>query len=159
MLSFEKTSNKTFSNNIVLIDSLLHQVLAGMVLEFFSGDLSKTSDLLSHIEALNPLGFDTSSQHPFYKYKLKRLYTDIALGMMPSKVWDGHYDATGGYLIVKDDGEIVCYHIYNRNEFESYLIKNTKFETASSSRHEFGSIYQDAGILYINLNLQIRFLK
>lgn len=40
------------------------------------------------------------------------------LGMMPSKVWTGELDATGGYLVVKDNGEILCYHIYNRNEFE-----------------------------------------
>jgi len=27
------------------------------------------------------------------------------LGMTPSKVWTGIYDATGGYLIVKENGE------------------------------------------------------
>ncbi len=77
--------------------------------------------------------------------------------MTPSKVWNGIYDATGGYLIVKGDGDILCYHIYNRNKFEDYLFENTKLETASSSRHEFGKTYIEGGKTYFKLNLQVRF--
>lgn len=95
--------------------------------------------------------------HPFYQYKIKRFLTDVALGMMPSKVWTGELDATGGYLVVKENGEVLCYHIYNRNEFEDYLFTNTKLETASSTRHEFGKVYIENGQLYFKLNLQIRF--
>jgi hypothetical protein len=78
---------------------------------------------------------------------------------MPSKVWTGQYDATGGYLIIKENGDVLCYHIYNRNEFEDYLFNNTKLDTASSSRHDFGTIYEENGELYFKLNLQIRFIK
>ena len=95
----------------------------------------------------------------FYEYKIKRFLTDVALGMMPSKVWTGQYDATGGYLIVKESGDILCYHIYNRNEFEDYLFNNTKLDTASSSRHDFGTVYKENEELYFKLNLQIRFTK
>ena len=63
--------------------------------------------------------------------------------MMPSKVWTGELDSTGGYLVVKEDGEILCYDIYNRNEFEDYLLNNTKLETASSTRHGFGTVYKE----------------
>jgi hypothetical protein len=76
---------------------------------------------------------------------------------MPASVWSGIYDATGGYLIVKENGDVLCYHIYNRNSFENYLYKNTKFETASSTRHDFGKIYESDSRLYFKLNLQIRF--
>lgn len=79
--------------------------------------------------------------------------------MMPSKVWTGQYDATGGYLVVKQNGDVLCYHIYNRNEFEDYLLNNTKLDTASSSRHGFGEIYKENNKLYFKLNLQIRFTK
>ena len=58
---------------------------------------------------------------------------------------------------MKSDGEILCYHIYNKNEFENYLLSNTKLETASSSRHGFGEIYEENGQQYFKLNLQIRF--
>ena len=154
---FVKTQRTVFSNNLILIDSLLPQILANIVLNFYSTSHSNTEDLVTLTEDANPLKFDTTDKHLFYSYKIKRFLTDIALGMMPSKVWTGEYDATGGYLIVKADGEILCYHIYNKNEFENYLLANTKLETASSSRHGFGEIYKENGELYFKLNLQIRF--
>ena len=79
--------------------------------------------------------------------------------LLPSKTWDGTADATGGYIIVREDGEVLCYHLFNRNEFENYLLNNTKFETGSTSRHGFGSIYKDNGKYYLKLNLQVRFIK
>lgn len=156
---FIKTEKQIFSNNLILIDSKLPEILSQMVYEFYSSDKSSVRDLVEKIVTKNPLDFDISNEHQFYEYKIKRFLTDIALGMMPSKVWTGQYDATGGYLIVKENGDILCYHIYNRNEFEDYLINNTKLDTASSSRHEFGNIYSEDGELYFKLNLQIRFIK
>ncbi|MEY5040673.1 MAG: hypothetical protein RLZZ414_201 [Bacteroidota bacterium] len=157
ILSFVKPQKQIFSNNLILIDSLLPQILASVLLQFTSSNYSSLVDLLKIIEEENPLNFDTSNKHMFYSYKIKRFLTDIALGMMPSKVWTGDYDATGGYLIIKADGEILCYHIYNKNEFENYLVTNTKLDTASSTRHGFGEIYEKNGELFFKLNLQIRF--
>jgi hypothetical protein len=157
MFEFVKTQRNIFSNNLILIDSLLPQILADVVLKFYSTLHSNIEDLLKLVEDENPLNFDTTNKHLFYSYKIKRFLTDIALGMMPSKVWTGEYDATGGYLIVKADGGILCYHIYNKNLFENYLFANTKLDTASSSRHGFGEIYEENGYLYFKLNLQIRF--
>lgn len=57
--------------------------------------------------------------------------------MTPAKEWKGRYDANGGYLVVKKDGDIVCYHFYNRNDVEDYLYYNTRFERASRSRYHF----------------------
>ena len=158
-LSFFKTEKNIFSNNLVLIDSLLPEILAQVVLDFYSSESSYLTDLLNKTAEKNPLNFDIENEHKFYEYKIKRFLTDVALGMMPSKVWTGQYDATGGYLIVKENGDVLCYHIYNRNEFENYLLNNTKLDTASSSRHGFGEIYKANGDLFFNLNLQIRFIK
>lgn len=156
-LSFTNPQKPIFSNNLILIDSLLPHILASILLQFASSNYSSLEDLVRITEEENPLQFDTTNKHLFYSYKIKRFLTDVALGMMPSKVWTGEYDATGGYLIVKADGEIVCYHIYNKNEFENYLLANTKLETASSSRHGFGEIYEENRELFFKLNLQIRF--
>ena len=156
---FVKTERQIFSNNLVLIDSLLPQILSQIVFNFYSSEYSHLTDLVNQTSDKNPLDFDIENEHKFYEYKIKRFLTDVALGMMPSKVWSGKYDATGGYLIVKGNGDVLCYHIYNRNEFEDYLLNNTKLDTASSSRHGFGEIYQEDDQLYFNLNLQIRFTK
>jgi len=156
---FVKTERQIFFNNLVLIDSLLPEIMSQIVFDFYSSNFSHLTDLLNATSEKNPLDFDIENEHKFYEYKIKRFLTDVALGMMPSKVWSGKYDATGGYLIVKGNGEVLCYHIYNRNEFENYLLSNTKLDTASSSRHGFGEIYKKKEQLYFNLNLQIRFTK
>lgn len=159
VLNFAQTESSVFGNNLILIDSRLPEIVASMVHLFYTSEYTKTLDLVNEISRMNPLGFDFEGNHPFYAYKVKRFLTDVALGMMPSKVWTGELDTTGGYLVVKDDGEILCYHIYNRNEFEDYLLSNTKLETASSTRHGFGTVYNVGEQQYFKLNLQIRFLK
>lgn len=159
VFSFRQTESSIFGNNLTLIDSALPQILSEIVYLFYTSTYSKSIDLVDEISKINPLRFNLNSDHPFYSYKIKRFLTDIALGMMPSIVWTGEIDATGGYLIVKDDGEILCYHIYNRNEFEDYLLNNTKLETASSTKHDFGTVYNEGSKQFFKLNLQIRFLK
>ena len=81
-----------------------------------------------------------------------------ALGMLPSKAWSGRYEATGGYLVVKSDGDVICFHLYDRNLLEDYLFNNTKFETPSKSRYNMGEVYRNGDKYYFNLVLQIRFL-
>jgi len=158
-LKFDKVESSIFENNLILIDSALPNIISEMLLLFFSSNFSKISDLVAEIAKKNPLGYNLENNHPFYCYKIKRFLTDIALGMMPATVWTGELDATGGYLVVKEDGEILCYHIYNRNEFENYLYVNTKLETASSSRHNFGVVEVVGGQQIFKLNLQIRFVS
>ena len=159
VLQFEKMESSVFENNLVLIDSALPEIISEMLLLFFSSNFSKISDLVSEMSKKNPLGYNLKNNHPFYSYKIKRFLTDIALGMMPATVWTGELDATGGYLIVKENGEILCYHIYNRNDFENYLFANTKLETASSSRHNFGVVEVAGKQKIFKLNLQIRFVN
>lgn len=157
-LKFATLDHDIFKNNLVLIDSLLPNIVGEIVKSFFTTSMNTIKDLSKDINQKNPLNYDKQFAHSFYEYKIKRFLTDVALGMMPSKVWGGVYDATGGYLIVKENGDVLCYHIYNRNQFEDYLFHNTKLETASSSRHEFGKIYQEEGNYFFKLNLQIRFV-
>lgn len=156
-IEFSMISSESFMLNLKLIDSLLPKILAQMLLYKYEFGINNTNELIEKIKTDNPLEFNLQEGHPFYEYKIRNLLTDIALGMTPSHVWKGEYDATGGIIFVKDDGNLLCYHIYNRNEFQDYLIKNTKFEQASTSRYNFGKIYKENNNYYIKLNLQIRF--
>jgi type II restriction enzyme len=147
----------TFGLNLTLIDTALPIIVSHMILLYYNGQGNRVADLVSVLEKNNPYSFDISQDHPFYRYKIKRMLTDMALGMTSGEVWDGIYDATGGYIVVKEDGDVLCYHVYNRNEFQDYLLLNTKFDTPSSSRHDFGYIYENNNKLFIKLGLQIRF--
>ena len=158
-LEFIKTEKTVFQNNLVLIDSCLPKILAELIVLFNAEKECNLQKLVSIIEKENPLKYNSSDGHKFYDYKIKRLLTDCALGMTSKKVWTGQLDTTGGYLIVKENGDIICYHIYNRNEFENYLLANTRLVNASSTRLKFGLLYRENGELFIKLNVQIRFLE
>ena len=158
-VSYCGMENEIFEGNLSLIDGDLPKICAYMLAEYFASGINTVQRSLNGIISDNPLNYDLSRGQPFYQYKFKKFLTDSALGMLPSKPWDGRVDATGGYIIVREDGEVLCYHLFNRNEFENYLISNTKFETASTSRHDFGYIYEDNGRYFLKLNLQIRFTK
>lgn len=158
-ITYHDLANDVFKTNLQLIDSSLPQILGEIIREFFSGTSSSLEDLVKTISDSNPCNFNLTHNHRFYHYKIKNFLTDSALGMTPSTVWSGLYHATGGYIVVREDGELVCYHIYNRNEFQDYLLKNTKLEAPSSGRHQYGLLYKKDGQTYIKLNLQIRFKK
>ena len=157
-LNFSKMNNTTFQLNLQMIDSWLPKIIAQMLIKYYSTKKKDVDELTELIRRENPLEFDLSHNHPFYSYQIKNMLLDMALGMTPSKTWTGVFDATGGYIVVKKDGDVVCYYLYNFNEFKEYLYLNTYFDTASSKRHKFGTIYRDDnGNWLINLNLQIRF--
>ena len=148
-----------FKLNLQIIDSQFPLVLSSVIKTYYEDGVSSVKDLTMKVSADNPCNFDQTFSHKFYEVKMKNLLTSAALGMLPSVIWDDEYDATGGYIIVKENGDILCYHVYNREEFREYLLKNTKFETASTNRHDFGSVYKNGNKFFINLNLQIRFIK
>lgn len=158
-IKFVKTDNDVFNDNLSLIDTQMPIILSYMIESFFRGKASKITDLTALCAENNICNASETSKNTFYEYKIKEFITDIALGMVPATQWSGNYDATGGYIIVKEDGDVLCYHIYNRNEFREYLYKNTKFDTPSKSKHHYGSIENVDGKQYLKLNFQIRFIR
>lgn len=160
-LEYVDTPHDTFRDNLQFLDTSMPRFIAEcLVADCEESSTSKVSDVVAVVAKRNPLHYMGKNEEAFYEHKMKVLLVDVALGMTPSKQWLGKYDANGGYLVVRKDGEVVCYHFYNRNDIEDYLYYNTRFERASRSRYGFGSLYRgDDGQVYIKLNLQIRFLK
>ena len=157
-ICFRNIQSDTLQLNLQLIDSDLPKILAELIiLKYTSPGDSSIALLVNQLTVNNPLNFNLSQGHPFYEYKIKNFLTDSALGMTPAAKWNGNYDATGGLIIVKENGDLVCYHIYNHNEFQDYLFNNTRLEQASTSRYGFGDLYEENGKLFIKLNLQVRF--
>jgi len=158
-LKFTGMQSISFQSNLQLVDGDLPQIISNILLYYYSGDATSMKDLVCLLQEKNPCGYNLDGDRPFYSYKIKHVLTDIALGMVPDSIWTGQYDASGGYIIVKENGDVLCYHIYNYNEFQDYLLGNTKLDTPSSTRFGFGKIKEIDGKFIFDLNLQIRFLK
>ncbi len=153
-ITYKKAANSVFSGNLMMIDSRLEEIIAELLLYSYSENEVDCKAIIEHLEDTNPLGYPRQG---LYEYKFKKFLCAKALGMDPSVVWSGIDDANGGYIVAKSNGEVLAYHLYNRNKFEQYLFDNTKMERASTSRHGYASLYMDGTEMCINLNLQIRF--
>ncbi len=157
-LVFAGLENEVFKANLQMVDSAFPLIISEYLVQYYSGNGSLISELTPKVRTINPCGLNISLPHLYYEHKVKNFLTDIALGMTPATTWTGEYQATGGYIIVREDGEVLCYHLYNHNEFQEYLFKNTRFDTPSATRYEFGTIYKENEKLFIKLNLQVRFV-
>ncbi|HDZ85151.1 MAG TPA: HpaII family restriction endonuclease [Candidatus Moranbacteria bacterium] len=151
--------NEQFESNMKMIDTVLPEFIAQMLLDFFSNAHRTVTDLTEELSKSKNMKKKFGLSLTNYEYKIKNFLDAIALGMVPSKPWDGFSKAHGGYIVVKENGDVVCYHLYNRDEFRSYLYENTKFDASSTSRYGYGELYEENGKLFFKLNLQIRFLK
>jgi type II restriction enzyme len=156
-IEFVSMHNEQFETNLKMIDTQMPKIIASLMLAYYSGRGTTLVDLVEIIAADDQLGYGKTAT-VIYSHKVKTMLTDVALGMTPSMPWTGAYNATGGYIIVKEDGEIVCFHAYNREGFKDYLFHSTKFDTASTNKHHFGNVFRDGDKLWIDLNLLIKFI-
>lgn len=151
---YRKMNNQIFEDNLVLIDSNMGKIIAETLLYFYKDGISNCNEMVEKLEQENPMNYGNVNA---YRYKFKKFLTAVALGMKPATVLDGLDEATGGYIVVTKEGNVLSYHIYNRNYVEEYLLNNTKYEIESTSRHYFGEVYSENGEDFIKLNLQVRF--
>ena len=155
-IDFVKFQNATFQDNLMLIDCGLPQIVSdALKLHYFYG-CNTTEEMLDKIKELPSY---KTFRDDFCTIKYKRFLRACALGMMPSEPWDDVDDAAGGYVIVLPSGELIAFYIYNRALFDQYLVKNTKFERGSMTRHNYMSVYKEDAEFFLKLNLQIRFTK
>lgn len=155
-LKFISVANETFAKNLLFIDTQMEYFLAVMLETCYTTGIKHCAQLVTVLEQQDPFNLQTEN---LYRHKLKKFLCAVALGLSPTKLWNGLEEVNGGYIIVKKNGYVVAYHLHDRNSFENYLLNNTYFETPSTSRHELGKIYPKGNRYFINLNLQIRFKK
>lgn len=173
-IEFEKYHSPVFADNLEIVDAALPQMIADLVkVHYFeqillpreskrSGSLREADRLDAAVAMLSKTAaYSEKKRKDFCEIKIKRFLRACALGLMPSEEWNGNEDASGGYIIVLPDGQLVALYVYNTNIFEKYLYESTIFERASTTRHKYLTLFKDdhSDDYFIKLNLQIRFNK
>ena len=153
-LKFISVTNPIFSKNLLFVDTNMEKFMSEMVKVYYRENVSDCAEIANILDDRDPFNLETENIYP---HKIKKFLCAVALGLQPAKNWSGMDEANGGYIIVKESGDVIAYHLHDRNSFENYLLNNTKLETPSTSKHDFGKIYVEDGRKFINLNLQIRF--
>ncbi len=156
---FNNMESGTYCKNLMLIDTQMPLIISEILKSYFGSKTKTISDLSAIIEKTNPLKLEDTS---IYKNKLKDFLFYSAIGMFPNKEWNGIQDVDGGCLIVKEDGEIATFYIFRKaflEYFRTYLFDRCFLDTASTSRHRFGVLYEENNTTKLKLNLQVRITK
>lgn len=150
-LKFERFDNPTFEKSLRNIDSNLPEYLAEVLLAY-------THSTTTKMDKVCEIAFPESNpDSALKKQKVKRFLSAASMGLKAATEWSGYPEDFGGMLLVKRDGDVLFYYLYNMKKFEEYLFNNLRFETPSAPRHGFGEIYNEGGTFYLKLNLQIRY--
>lgn len=150
-LEFSKFDSPTFEKSLRNIDSNLPNYLAELLLAFTH---SKTTNLRKVCEIAFPENnFDSEMKIK----KIKKFLSATSMGLKAATEWTGYPEEFGGLLLVKRNGDVLFYYLYNMKKFEEYLFNNLRFETPDASKHDFGQVYTEGSDHFFKLNLQIRF--
>lgn len=144
---FLACENKTYESNLRKTDSAMPEILAGAILSFFKKESS------NRLCEYTPLVANLSADEVHCRLRDFVKYT--IFGIFPNTAWDGEISANGA-ILVKKDGDLVFYHTNQEKTLKDYFYQHCFFDTPSSTRHRFGSLYKEGKKLYFKLNLQLR---
>ena len=143
--------------NLKMVDSVLSDIVGYLLLVFYRNRISKLTDIVDYLCNKTSILIDLNiDDKAMLEDKLKKFLVAILLGFFADKKWDGSYESNGT-IVVKENGDLVTFHVINIDSLKDYLFENIKLDIPSSSRHKFGTIIQDKENHYFKLNLQLRF--
>ena len=150
-LEFEKFDSPIFEKSLRNIDSNLPDYLAALLLAY-------TQSRTTQIDKICEIAFPESDRSSEIKVqKIKKFLSAASMGLKAATEWTGYPEDFGGMLLVKRDGDVLFYYLYNMKKFEQYLFNHLRFETPSARKHGFGEVYKEGSDYFFKLNLQIRF--
>jgi len=133
------------------IDSNLPQYLAEVLLAY-------THSTTTNMKKICEIAFPKSKKDSELKIqKIKKFLSAASMGLKAATEWSGYPEDFGGMLLVKKDGDVLFYYLYNMKKFKEYLFNHLRFETPLATRHGFGQVYKEGKDFYLKLNLQIRY--
>lgn len=155
-------TRSVFADNLDLVRGDMQSVLNHIILTHYmeSGAKNKLTDICEVLIANNPL--NKINPQVFYPKAIKDfLYASFA-GMTASAPWDAREVVNGGFIVAKDNGEVLVFHTRDGESFKNFLFHNTKIDRPSSSEkkgYPYAHAYKVGDDYYFDLNFQIRFLK
>lgn len=153
---FERMDCDVFKENLQLIDTQMPILLSKMLLYYFQSKGKSSLELLNELQHENPLKL---SDLETYREKFGDFLLASALGMFPKTKWNNSYDADGGMIVVKNNGDLATFYIFKQTftqKLKNYLLNHSFFDTPSTTRHHFGYLYTENRQAKLKLNLQIR---
>ncbi|MBQ8673558.1 MAG: HpaII family restriction endonuclease [Bacteroides sp.] len=161
VLKYADVADRVFRCNLLMIDLHFPRMLAEMVRLMHLDGITRTPELVERIKEKNPLKIkdELINKHGFYEHKMKQFLLALALGMRPAKIYNGTDSAIQGMLLVTGSGDLLCYHVMDRQTFADFLYQNSRFEKGVLEKDKYGFLERENGIYYFKLNVKIGLVK
>lgn len=158
-LKFVRPMFETYQDNLTLVTESMPDILAWCFKDTMMG-FNKDNRIKETVERLaleNPL--KKTNPDVFYKKNMKDFLMAGFTGMTAGKPWNGEEQVNGGYIVVMDNGDVLCYHSSDREAFRDYLYNNTYLEYVSSKKYNWSYIIKEWDKYYLPINASVRFCK
>ena len=149
---------EAFKENLDLINPNLPIVIQRILWNHF---MEKQTDIdiiavMQRIIDENPCGITLPETK--YPYMMKMFLYSAYCGMTASTIWDGKSTVKGGYITIKDTGEVVANYALESEAFKNFLYTHCylDFPSTDQGHGAYGEVYKDNGDYYFKLNFQIR---
>lgn len=154
---FARTQYPIYGENLYLVRESMARIMAWCVHDrLLAGEPEhRVKETVERMAAANPLG--VGNPDIYYEKAIKDFLIAGFTGMTAGSKWDGKEQVNGGYIVVMDDGDVICYHSNDRESFRDYLYRNTYFEYVSADKYNWGYIVKIDGEYYLPLNISVRF--
>lgn len=154
---FARTQYPTYNENLFLVRESMPKIMAWCVYDRLLGSNAEhgVKETVERMSAVNPLGVGNPAV--YYEKAIKDFLMAGFTGMTAGNKWDGKEQVNGGYIVVMDDGDVICYHSSDREAFRDYLYRNTYFEYVSADKYNWSRIIKIDGEYYLPLNVSVRF--
>lgn len=162
-LKFINPVKDTAKHNLIRCGGREMPIIVGEMLKYYyferNASITGVEEAIRHLAECDIADYCFDNLYDTYRVKIANLLFSMFTGFRFSKPWSGRSDVSGGYIVVKRDGDIVAFHSCIADEFKDFLIEKLKFEGPSCTRHKYMQIYKsDKGKYLLKLALQFRFI-
>lgn len=156
-MEFARTQYQVYHDNLLLVRESMPKIMAWCVYDRLirSNGEHGVKETVERMAAVNPA--HVGNPDVYYEKAIKDFLMAGFTGMTAGIKWDGKEQVNGGYIVVMDDGDVICYHSSDREAFRDYLYRNTYFEYVSADKYNWSRIIKIDGEYYLPLNVSIRF--
>lgn len=154
-LSYVRPNREQASVNLLMISEGMEKIVAWALYYYYWHQISSFEEIIDNLVNDNPLNYPNA--RALYTKRMKDFLYACFSGLNLGMPWDGSRDVSGGYIVVKKNGEVLAYHNYIQDAFMQFLLKGCMLDKGSTTKHKFGVVYKEGEKYFIKLNLQIRF--
>ena len=147
-----------FQENLDQINPRLPEVIERMMWNHFMEGQTEIDIFSVTNRIINENPCNISLGDSKYPYMIKMFLYSAYCGMTASTLWDGRSTVKGGYITVKETGEVVANYALESESFKSFLFSHCylDFPSTDQGHGDYGRVYVENGDYYFKLNFQIR---